>query len=157
MCPGGRGRCGHELQDIVGNAAASVESGSRAGGCRLRGVVRRGYCWVSRAFVAGDGGVLGPEGGFTESEIATLLMELPNAHMVGLGPDILRCEVALLNLIGQVNMLLDTPPPFRTSIARRDQDFTLDAIPVRLPIPGRKRAKPDGEAVRDSSRNADDG
>ena len=45
--------------------------------------------------------VIGPEGGFTEREVAALL-QLPNSRLLSLGPRVLRTEYALAALLGKI-------------------------------------------------------
>ncbi|EZG44125.1 RNA methyltransferase [Gregarina niphandrodes] len=80
--------------------------------------------------------VLGPEGGFTNEEVQLLLTCLPNPHLITLGKDILRCEVAILSLIAQTNLLLTAPrsqPPY----LRLPTPQLLQA-PIKLPVQGRR-------------------
>lgn len=47
--------------------------------------------------------ITGPEGGFTDSEL-DFLSQLPNAHSISLGTNILRAETAMVKLVSWVGM-----------------------------------------------------
>lgn len=83
--------------------------------------------------------ILGPEGGFLDSEIVSFGKLFNKLHLVHLGSDILRCEVAAVYLLAQVK-LLTSQSSLREEAAQRTRSLGLESK-TRLPIRGPRHNK----------------